>query len=104
MTRAPRSARRRVQYGPASTRVKSRTVMPARSGPISRSAPGSPGRSERWGVWGAMSGPPISRDERDVVVLADPLEYEEDRGRRAGVRDQVRAPGTDRVRFAWRQR
>jgi alkylation response protein AidB-like acyl-CoA dehydrogenase len=25
----------------------------------SRSVPGSPGRDERWGVWGAMSGPPM---------------------------------------------
>ena len=26
---------------------------------VSRTAPALPGRSERWGVWGAMSGPPI---------------------------------------------
>ena len=29
-------------------------------GAKSTSAPGSPGRSERWGVWGAISGPPNS--------------------------------------------
>src|SRR5438477_8009673 len=30
--------------------------------PDSRRAPGSPGRAERWGEWGAMSGPPTSDD------------------------------------------
>src|SRR2546423_12734792 len=34
MTCAPRSASRRVQYGPASTRVKSITVTPSRSGVV----------------------------------------------------------------------
>src|SRR3989442_9919184 len=40
------------------------------SGPLrndpgsSRSGPGFPGRSERWGVWGAISGPPITSEQR----------------------------------------
>src|SRR5437879_3362976 len=43
--------------------------------PRQRSATASPGRSERWGVWGAMSGPPISlvrappQKRRNVVIV-----------------------------------
>src|SRR5207245_8236576 len=33
---------------------------------VSRSATASPGYSERWGVWGAMSGPPISEAWRSI--------------------------------------
>ena len=34
----------------------------------SRSATGSPGRSERWGVWGAMSGPPTSKNAWEKML------------------------------------
>src|SRR5438445_13277698 len=38
---------------------------PPRNEPgCSRSGPGSPGRSERWGVWGAISGPPMKLEQR----------------------------------------
>jgi heme A synthase len=37
---------------------------------VSRSATASPGRSERWGVWGAMSGPPMSLVAPRLVVVS----------------------------------
>ena len=33
-----------------------------------RSATGFPGRSERWGVWGAISGPPTSKDAWEKML------------------------------------
>ena len=33
-----------------------------------RRAPGSPGRAERRGVWGAISGPPMFSDEEDTMA------------------------------------
>src|SRR2546427_4645509 len=47
----------------------------------SRGAPGPPGRLERWGVWGAISGPPMYLDRGVFDSIADgppvaPLEPE----------------------------
>src|SRR3990170_2471901 len=41
---------------------------------VSRSAPGSPGRSERWGGWGAISGPPTPLVRAAVVVAGRRLD------------------------------
>src|SRR5690349_7429172 len=38
---------------------------------MKRSATGSPGRSEGWGVWGAISGPPSSASAFGEVLGAD---------------------------------
>src|SRR5205809_7651139 len=44
-----------IAIGPSGNRRPEATCLIF--GRHSRSAPGSPGRDERWGVWGAMSGP-----------------------------------------------
>src|SRR4029453_16432128 len=65
ITRAPRSASRRVQYGPARTRVRSRTVSPSSGRSLTRSA----SRGGNAGVRGeaAVSYECGARDERGVV-------------------------------------
>src|SRR5205085_3274772 len=93
---------------PCPSRIRSPPVsgsgQPA-ANPDSRRAPGSPGRAERWGVWGAMSGPPTSDDiiltERHVhqiphdviegdVRLLDAMDAE--RRHDEGVLGQARQP------------
>src|SRR2546428_2643029 len=49
-------------------RVRPLGPDPRRMRRETRRAPGSPGRAERRGVWGAISGPPMFSDEEDTMA------------------------------------